>query len=234
MEHTTVQCVIEHHATLYALISKHIYNHFGSEAKTVILEATTLYGNERGARMAASALKNGDDLSVINNQAYGEWKPDYVGQMEFGFIKGEPALQTYISKCAWCEAWQKHNLLDYGNFYCEVVDNAVFQGFNPLLTCTTLDTPLSWGGTRCEFDWEQSMSEEDFETLAQKKQDLGSSNMKNFNYHTAHLLHCLRFVIEKHYKEEGTAIINEAIQEYCTIFGSEYFEVLSQYDSEVF
>ena len=54
----------------------------------------TTYGNERGARMAANALAHGDELTTMTNQAYGEWKPDYAGQMDFGTLRTEPTLQT--------------------------------------------------------------------------------------------------------------------------------------------
>ena len=98
--------------------------------KEAILEGMTTYGNERGARMAANALAHGDELNTMTNQAYGEWKPDYEGQMEFGQLRTQPTLQTYVSKCAWCDAWKKHNLTEYGKYYCVNVDNAVYQGLS--------------------------------------------------------------------------------------------------------
>lgn len=58
----------------------------------------------------------------MTNQAYGEWKPDYAGQMDFETLRTEPTLQTYIAKCAWCEAWKKHNITEYGKYYCVNVD----------------------------------------------------------------------------------------------------------------
>ena len=65
---------------------------------------------------------HGDELTTMTNQAYGEWKPDYAGQMDFGTLRTEPTLQTYIAKCAWCEAWKKHNITEYGKYYCVNVD----------------------------------------------------------------------------------------------------------------
>ena len=80
-----------------------------------------------------NALAHGDELNTMTNQAYGEWKPDYDGQMEFGQLRTEPSLQTYISKCAWCEAWQKHHITEYGKYYCVNVDNAVYQDSDRIL-----------------------------------------------------------------------------------------------------
>ena len=103
-----VSCKIEHHAMMFAFLAKHAIELCGEAGKDAILAGMTTYGNERGARMAANALAHGDELTTMTNQAYGEWKPDYAGQMDFGTLRTEPTLQTYIAKCAWCEAWKKH------------------------------------------------------------------------------------------------------------------------------
>ena len=149
MANETVTCKIEHHAIMFALLSKYAITLAGDAGKEAILKGMTLYGNERGARMAANALAHGDELNTLTNQAYGEWKPDFDGQMDFGTLRTEPTLQTYIAKCAWCDAWKKHNLTEYGKYYCVNVDNAVYQGFRPDFVCTPTTTSLSWVGTRC-------------------------------------------------------------------------------------
>ena len=41
--------------------------------------------------MAVRARANGDPVELWTNQAYGEWKPDYDGQMEFGMIRNLPS-----------------------------------------------------------------------------------------------------------------------------------------------
>lgn len=234
MKENQVKCLIEHQATLFALLSKYTYQYAPESAHEVMKAATIKYGNERGTRMAATARANGDEIDVISNQAYGEWVPDYPGQMEFGIIRGEPSLQTYISKCAWCEAWKKHKLLEYGKVYCEVVDNAVFQGFNPEYTCTTLKETLSFGGARCEFDWQEPITEDGLVKLAAKKAELGDSNHKDFNFHTAHVWYTVGEVINEAYGELGQKIIEEAAETYCEIFGEAYFQVLRNYKKEQF
>ena len=167
MSHTV--CQIEHHAMMFAFLSKHAIRLCGNRGKDAILDAMTKYGKERGRRMALNAQTHGDPLNTMTNQAYGEWKPDYPGQMEFGQLCTEPTLQTYISKCAWCEAWQKHHITEYGKYYCVNVDNAVYQGFRPDFTCTPISTSMSWGGDCCKFDWGHPLSAEDNEALAAKE-----------------------------------------------------------------
>ncbi len=215
-------CTIEHHALLFALISKNTLESYGEEGKEAILQAMIVYGNERGQRMAQRALANGDELSVVNSQAYGEWIPNYAGQMVFGRIAGEPTLKTFISKCAWCEAWEKHNVLEYGKLYCVDVDNAVFQGFNPQFLCTPITTSMSFGGERCEFDWGQAFTPEDNVALEKKKEQLGTSCVKDFNYHTAHLYVSLGRTLHNILGPVTKDIMEKALSEYVCVFGQEY------------
>ena len=208
-------CQIEHHAMMFAFLSKHAIRLCGNRGKDAILDAMTEYGKERGRRMALNAQTHGDPLNTMTNQAYGEWKPDYPGQMEFGQLCTEPTLQTYISKCAWCEAWQKHHITEYGKYYCVNVDNAVYQGFRPDFTCTPISTSMSWGGDCCKFDWGHPLSAEDNEALAAKKKELGTSCMKDFNFHTAHLMHTITRVLTKQLGAAGEKAVTLALAELC-------------------
>lgn len=226
MPKEAVECKIEHHAVLFALFAKHAVTMCGKRGEEAIQKGMTVYGNERGARMAANALARGDELTTMTNQAYGEWKPDYDGQMEFGQLRTEPTLQTYITKCAWCDAWKKHDLLEYGKLYCVNVDNAVYQGFRSDFVCTPTATALSWGGTRCEFDWGHPISAEEAEELARKKKELGTSCMKDFNFHTAHLKHTISKMLIEELGEEGKNAAEYALDEYAGLFGQEYLDVL--------
>ncbi|MBU3877488.1 L-2-amino-thiazoline-4-carboxylic acid hydrolase [Faecalicatena sp. AGMB00832] len=221
-----ITCTIEHHATLFALLSKYAITEHGEKGKEAILKGMTKYGNERGRRMAQNALAHNDPLNTMTNQAYGEWVPDYPGQIEAGPICIEPTYQTYVSKCAWCSAWQKHDLLEYGKYYCLNVDNAVYQGFRSDLTCRLMAPPLSWGGERCEFDWGHPLTEEEARLLAEKKAELGLSCVKNFTYHTAHILYTIRTTLETELGEAGKAVVKNAVRDYVELFGQEYFDVL--------
>lgn len=219
---------------LFAFLAKHAIELCKETGKEAILAGMTAYGNERGARMAANALAHGDELTTMSNQAYGEWKPDYEGQMEFGQLRTEPTLRTYISKCAWCDAWEKHNITEYGKYYCVNVDNAVYQGFRPDFVCTPVSTSLSWGGRRCEFDWGHPLSPEDTVRLAEKKKELGTSCMKDFNFHTAHLKYTLCKTLVNTLGEDGERIVKAALKDYADTFGKEYLDILDTIDSADF
>ena len=223
MSRDNIVCRIEHHAVLFALLAKYAVTICGKRGEEAIQKGMIVYGNERGARMAANALARGDELTTMTSQAYGEWKPDYEGQMEFG---QEPTFQTYITKCAWCDAWKKHSLLEYGKLYCVNVDKAVYQGFRSDFVCTPMAAALSWGGSRCEFDWGHPISEEEAEELARKKKELGTSCMKDFNYHTSHLKNTIGRTLTEEFGEDGKKAVELALEEYADIFGREYMEIL--------
>ena len=154
--------------------------------------------------------------------------------MEFGQLRTEPTLQTYISRCAWCDAWKKHDLLDYGKYYCVNVDNAVYQGFRSDFVCTPTTISLSWGGERCEFDWGHPLSQDDLKELAEKKKELGTSCMKDFNFHTAHLLHTVGNTIKDRLGSQGEKAVELALSDYVDTFGQEYLDVLEGVDHEQF
>lgn len=221
-------CTIENHAVLFALMVKHAVKLCGDDAKDVCVDGITKYGEERGKRMAANAKAHGDELTLLSNQIYGEWKPDFDGQMEFGQSKTEPTLVTYISKCAWCDAWRKHDLMEYGKYYCLTVDDAVYHGFNPDFKCKPISN-MSWGEEKCEFDWGFPLTEEDVKKLIEKKKELGTSCMKDFDFHTAHLYHTVGNVIKERLGEKGEEAVSDAVDEYVEMFGQDCFDALKPY-----
>lgn len=226
MKNESVCCKIEHHAVLFAFLAKHAIELCQDAGKEAILSGMTVYGNERGRRMAANALARGDELNTMTNQAYGEWKPDYDGQMEFGQLQTEPTLKTYISRCAWCDAWKKHGLTEYGKLYCVNVDNAVYQGFRSDFVCTPTSTAMSWGGDRCEFDWGHPLTKEEAAMLIDKKKELGTSCMKDFNFHTAHLKHTISKTLIDRLGADGEKAVELALKDFTDTFEKEYLDVL--------
>lgn len=234
MINETATCKIEHHAMMFAFLAKHAMERCGEKGKEVILKGMTVYGNERGARMAANALAHGDELTTMTNQAYGEWQPDHDGQMEFGQLRTEPTLKTYIAKCAWCDAWKKHNITEYGKYYCVNVDNAVYQGFRPDFVCTPTATSLSWGGERCEFDWGHPLTPEEVTELAEKKRELGTSCMKDFDFHTAHLKSTLSRILIEILGTDGEEIVKTALEDFRNTFGEEALKALEKIDASEF
>ena len=227
---------IENQAMMFAYLCKYTVLAHGEEGRATIRKGMLRYGRERGTRMAARARTAGDPVDLWTNQAYGEWKPDYAGQMEFGTLRNGPTFRTYISKCAWCDAWRKYDILEYGREYCVNVDAAVYEGFwtgaadtgdgvdtGDGAVCTQLTTPMSWGGVRCEFDWGKPLTDEEVELIAAKKAELGTSAIRDFAFHTAHIYHAISETIRESFPGDADEIIGRAVSDYIGLFGQESF-----------
>lgn len=225
---------IENQAMMFAFLCKYTVLAHGEEGRAVIQEGMKTYGRQRGARMAARARANGDPVDLWTDQAYGEWKPDYAGQMEFGTIHNEPTLVTYISKCAWCDAWKKYDILEYGREYCVNVDAAVYEGFGCGAVCTPLTTSMSWGGDRCDFDWGKPLSEEEVQMIADKKAELGTSAMRDFDFHTAHIFCAITNAICKAFPDDSKEIIDKAVADYIDLFGQADYDRLLDFSPDDF
>jgi len=228
------QLKIENQAMMFAFLSRAAIEARGEEGRSAIQAGMIQYGRERGARMAERAQKAGDPVDLWTNQAYGEWKPDYPGQMEFGMLRSEPTYQTYIAKCAWCEAGKKNDILQYGREYCVNVDAAVYDGFGAGAVCTPLTTPMSWGGERCDFDWGKPLSAEELRLVAEKKAELGTSAMRDFNFHTAHIYCTIADAICKAFPDDSKQIIDRAVADYIGLFGQEAYDCLLEFSADEF
>lgn len=225
---------IENQAMMFAFLSRAAIEAKGEEGRSAIQAGMIRYGKERGARMAERARKAGDPVDLWTNQAYGEWKPDYAGQMDFGMLRAEPTYQTYIAKCAWCEAWKKNDILEYGREYCVNVDAAVYEGFGAGAVCTPISTSMSWGGERCDFDWGKPLSKEELRLVADKKAELGTSAMRDFNFHTAHIYYSIADELRRHFPEDSGEIIEKAVADYIDLFGQEAYDCLLIFSPDEF
>ena len=225
---------IENQAMMFAFLSRAAIEAKGEEGRAAIQAGMIRYGRERGARMAERARKADDPVDLWTNQAYGEWKPDYAGQMEFGMLRSEPTYQTYIAKCAWCEVWKKNDILEYGREYCVNVDAAVYEGFGCGAVCTPISTSMSWGGERCDFDWGKPLSKEEVRMVADKKAELGTSAMRDFNFHTDHMYFSVADELRKHFPEESKEIIEKAVTDYIALFGQEAYDTLLEFSPDEF
>jgi hypothetical protein len=225
---------IENQAMMFAFLSRAAIEAKGEDGRAAIQAGMIRYGKERGARMAERARKAGDPVDLWTNQAYGEWKPDYAGQMDFGMLRAEPTYQTYIAKCAWCEAWKKNDILEYGRQYCVNVDAAVYEGFGAGAVCTPISTSMSWGGERCDFDWGKPLSKEELKLVANKKAELGTSAMRDFNFHTAHIYYSIADELRRHFPEDSGEIIEKAVADYIDLFGQEAYDCLLKFSPDEF
>ena len=70
------------------------------------------------------------------------------------------------------------------------------------------------------------MSDEDIKKVQEKKLELGNKYVKDFNFHTAHLLHTVGNTLKEQLGEEGEKAVDTAVEEYVKIFGKEYLDAI--------
>jgi hypothetical protein len=217
-EKITLEFYIEDHATLFALIAREAITKFGGEGMSAIVRAISAYGIERGSRSAKRCLSDGEKLSMENYILYGEWH-DPRGESKTEIVEFEPNYRTNVVVCGWCEAWKKRGLLEYGQIYCDHVDEYLVRGFNPELRLE-MGKILSHGDCVCEFNW-IGCHFRDSVAAERKRRGKISLVTRDFLYHCGHLLaSARREIIFELGVIKGEKIISGALLEYKKIFGA--------------
>lgn len=220
---------IEEHAVLFALLVKAAVEISGEKGRLASYEATKVYGKERGVRMALRAIRDGAPLTPENYMLYGEWA-DPKGEHVNDLVQKDPEYHLFVVECAWTKAWKKHNLLEYGKLYCPWIDEALEEGFNKD-NRITVNTFLSFGAPKCNFQWVgvKFETEEEFAAFQEKRKALYDSVVKDFLYHTGHVLWSLRrtFLLELG-AIEGVAIVEKAMADFREIFGEEKADAVAK------
>ena len=117
-----------HHAVLFAFLTREARERFGASGDDAILEGTKRYGRARGGRMAALAARDGYAPDFISYVCYGELPME---DHEIKIVQKAPHVVIHNTRCGWHRTWVDEGLLEYGHLYCQVIDTAILQGFNP-------------------------------------------------------------------------------------------------------
>lgn len=217
---------IDDHAVLYALLVKNAIEAFGVKGETAARNATAVYGRERGLRMAMRCTADGNPLTPYNYVVYGEWADDR-GWSEFRVGSLAPYELNAVN-CGWNNAWKKHHLLEHGKMYCQIIDVELVRGFNPNNTLDVRGT-ISHGAEKCRFLYGgiDVASEADDKRLAELRRQKIPYVVKDFLYHTGHVLSAFRrtYLIEFGLMDAGT-ILKKSSTEYAEIFGTEKLHAL--------
>lgn len=218
---------IDDHALLYGLLGKYADEICAEKGMDALAKATVQYARERGLRMAKRCLADGRPLSMQNYLLYAEWA-DTRGCSAIEVSGIVPSYLNHVEKCAWYDTWKKYGLLRYGAVYCTWVDKNLVKGFNPKNE-VAIGSVLSHGAASCEFDWlgANFESEQEFYDLMELKKSMAQRNVKDFLYHTAHILSALRrvFCVELGL-EAAEEICRKALADYKDIMGGEKLAAL--------
>ena len=218
---------IEEHAVLYALLVRAARTLYGQQGTAASISGTKLYATQRGNRMAARTLADGRECTPLNYMIYSEWQ-DSKSWSEGKTISLSPVHHTQTLRCGWYDSWRKHDLLEDGKLYCEYVDAYLVKGYNPNNQLELRET-LSHEGCCCDFYWigRSFSSEQELRQAMELAAQLSPKTVKDFLYHSGHLLSAMSQAYTDCLGEEAAqTITNQALEEFKKRFGKEKWEAL--------
>ena len=166
--------------------------------------------------MAVRAEAAGDELSMANFMAYGEWQAA-PGESEQTIVQEEGQVRMAVHKCPWHTAWESEGLNPYGRFYCLEIDTSLVVGYNPDLKLDVLCTQTN-DGEDCVFVFN------DVDQVAKRK-----GMVMPWEYHCGHLFRTVSEVLERELGAAGTEAVEEASATFAERFGEEARAVLDEY-----
>ncbi len=216
-----VSYYIDDHAMLYAYLVKNAEMVCGEQGLDASVKGTILYGRERGLRMAMRCRADGKPLTPRNYLIYGEWVDDRKwSELSSGGLK--PYVLNF-NRCGWSDTWQKNGMEKYGAIYCTWIDQELVRGFNPD-NSLRIDCTRPQGADKCSFGFigADFDSDQDFKKDGEIKASLRARTVKDFLYHTAHLLSALRrtYLVELGLVN-AERIVGQALTDYADQFGRE-------------
>lgn len=218
-----------HHAMLFAFLAIKTLEKCGEKAHDILLEGVKRYGEQRGRRMAMRAQIDGNLLTVSNYMAYGEWAAE-PGDMDLRFPAFSPEVNMRCYKCPWHEEWAKRELLNYGWYYCSVVDAALARGFRADLVLDILEMRVK-GNECCDFFFRESkMSDEEQLKLVELRAKLGDKARMDWAYHTGHLYKTMKETIINTFNEIGESAVKLALEAYEAEYGSKARRLIEEYE----
>ncbi len=173
------------HAFLYGVIAQTALKLYPGCTDAVV-SGIKEYGMQRGSRMAQTARAFGDEATMQNYLAYGEWAAG-PGEMDVHIVQSSPLSVWNVRRCPWSEEWKERGMLDVGKLYCAYVDTALVKGFNPELVLGIGPTQTA-GDSFCLFEWNGAdMTPEAAAENKRRQERAGTARLRPWLYHMAHI-----------------------------------------------
>ncbi|MDY4031924.1 MAG: L-2-amino-thiazoline-4-carboxylic acid hydrolase [Pyramidobacter sp.] len=133
------------HAFLVGSFYDLLTRRFGERGQAAFVHATRRYAEQRGARMAQRAIRDGRPLNFLTYAEYGEWTPSQTAKDEgcenrSTVERWSPDLTRRITQCPWAAQFAEMGLKEAGRVYCAHVDRSIVRGFNPDLRFDVIQT----------------------------------------------------------------------------------------------
>lgn len=116
-------------AKLFAQVSKQVVDRYGEKGKDVIREGVRTFGEERGRGIAQRARTNGKKNTIENYMAHYDMGRSELFKYTTEFKPGE--IEQHFTVCPFGQQWAEDGMHEYGILYCQMIDPAIAQGYNP-------------------------------------------------------------------------------------------------------
>lgn len=196
------------HAFIVAQYYRLLHELDPAGAEAVFLFCTRKYAEERGARMAQRALRDGRALTLGTYMSYGEWEYTHPEWTESEVLETAPDHHYLVKKCPWSTQFREMGAVDCAESYCRDLDVSLARGFNPDLNFETRCTMHTAG--KCDFVLHGAGEA--------PRPPREAKNQRPFAYHCGHVLSAFDRCVRNIYGEKGCVMTAEV--ERC--FGEEY------------
>ena len=136
-----------HHAFIAASFYALLVERFEKRGEAAFVHATQRYAEQRGARMAQRAIRDGRELNFLTYREYGEWVNTQtvkdMGCDNQGYVVSyAPDFDERVTMCPWAAQFKDMDMAKAGTVYCTHLDSSVVRGFNPRCprACTSMNT----------------------------------------------------------------------------------------------
>jgi hypothetical protein len=209
-----------HHAFLSATFYRLMKEDRLPGFRDVFLFATRKYGEQRGSRMAQRAIRDGKPLSFPAYRYYGEWEfteeclagaPDPM----YEDVDDGDNHTKKIFHCPWSQTYLALDQLEGANEYCSVLDISIARGFNPDLVFEARKTMHAQG------DYCYQVQKDGLKSDGCEYGPKNPENLRDFNYHCAHLYKTFRDIVSAIYKSAGVALASKVLTCFVDAYGKE-------------
>jgi hypothetical protein len=212
---------VEHFALMYALIAREAIGKFGAEGEEAVREGVRKYGLAYGRRVADRARADGRPNDFVSYAVYAEFdfsETDSVMDIE----QRSPHTVIVFSKCGWCEAWKRSGMLDMGRIYCEEIDRAILEGFNPGFRFE-VDETLTGGAARCRLIYlDGELGDETLLRFLSEKERVGRSAIRPFEGRVIEMHRTMDGILHRRFGKAGHDAMEAALAAFRDRYGAEF------------
>lgn len=221
----------KNHAFIAATFYKLLTEHFGDRGTAAFVHCTQRYAEQRGARMAQRAIRDGKPLNFATYRGYGEWvntqsvKDEGVDNQ--GYVtEYAPDFTEHVTMCPWAAQFKEMNMQQAGTVYCQHLDNSVVRGFNPYLV---YEVPQSMHEQGYCIQIARGANFEEGKIPTKKKEYL-----RTFDFHCGHIYKTFSQITIAIFGSEGQEVAAEVLKRFANEYGRDMADVLVKYYDEDF